>query len=260
MELYDYVEGGLDSITSYEPLFIETFDEIPDSYNKLDSHELISRTLKGWGAELEESYLYYLQLSTYFTAGYREYSVYDTVYYVNQQFAEETIDTVFHNYMEDQLTMTNGVLFQWGDDPAVPLFTTPQWKAPVDRTGDDIYDPANYKLPATIPTVQKGKSFPVSWTLVKDVATDDEADYAVNVYELKPKQTVEEAIAENEVLVSRNITDGDEISPADEEFFKVFQPKKTYVMTLSTIVYSETNGYHFENGNEAMPIVFKIVK
>ena len=260
IELYDYVEGGLDSITSYEPLFIETFDEIPDSYNKLDSHELISRTLKGWGAELEESYLYYLQLSTYFTVGYREYSVYDTVYYVNQQFAEQTTDTVFHNYIEDQLTMTNGVLFQWGDDPEVPLYTTPQWKAPVDRTGDDIYDPANYKLPTTIPTIKKAKSFPVSWTLVKDVAPGDEVDYAVNVYELLPNQTVEEAIADNDVLVSRNITDSDEISFGDEEFFKVFLPKKTYVMTLSTIVYSEENGYHFENGNEAIPIVFKIVK
>ena len=41
---------------------------------------------------------------------------------------------------------------------------------------------------------------------------------------------------------------------------KVFSPNKTYVMTLSTTVNSESNGYHFENGNQALPITFKVVK
>ena len=43
-------------------------------------------------------------------------------------------------------------------------------------------------------------------------------------------------------------------------FFKVFSPKKTYVMTLRTNVQSELNTYHFENGNAALPIVFKMVR
>lgn len=72
--------------------------------------------------------------------------------------------------------------------------------------------------------------------------------------------TLEEAVAMNPVLVTRTITDAHEISETDTEFFKVFSAKKTYLMTLSTEVYSESNAYHFENGNEALPVVFKIVK
>ena len=89
----------------------------------------------------------------------------------------------------------------------------------------------------------------------------DKVKYEVNVYELKPDQTLEEAVSKNEVLVTRTITDANEISDNDTDFFKVFSTKKTYVMTLSTNVDGESNTfYHFENGNRALPVVFKIVK
>jgi predicted P-loop ATPase/GTPase len=85
-------------------------------------------------------------------------------------------------------------------------------------------------------------------------------EYEVNVYELKSGQTPEEAVVLNDVLVTRTVTDATKISASDSDFFKVFSAKKTYVMTLSTSVNSESNFYHFENGNEALPIIFKIVK
>ena len=174
--------------------------------------------------------------------------------------AEHVHDTVSREFVEEELTYSNGVMFRWGDDPEAPDFTTPQWKAPVDRTGDDIYDPANYGLPASIPEIQKAKTFLVSWTPVKDVVKGDEVEYEVNVYELNSGQTLEEAVSKNEVLISRTVTDANEISEMDTDFFKVFSSKKTYVMTLSTNVYGGNGTYHFENGNRALPIIFKIVK
>lgn len=261
IELYYYVDGGVDSITAYEPLFREEIDEVPDEYNKMDSHELISRTLKGWGSELEQGYLYYLQLTGNYTLDYWNYSIADTSFYVNEMFAEHTRDTVSREFVEDELlAYSNGVFFQWGDDPEAPAYTTPQWKAPVDRSDDDIYDPVNYVVPASVTELKKAKTFPVSWTPVKDVAEGDEVQYEVNVYELKPGQTLEEAVATNEALVTRTVTNANEISETDTDFFKVFSPKKTYLLTLSTIVLSESNAYHFENGNGALPVVFKIVK
>ena len=260
IELYENVEGGIDSITAYEPLFVEEIEEVPESYNKMDSHELISRTLAGWGTDLEQGSLYYLQLSSFYTVDYWNYSVADTNFYVNEMLAEHVHDTVSREYVEEELTYSNGVMFQWGEDPEAPEFTTPQWKAPVDRSGDDIYDPVNYKLPDSVPEIQKAKTFSVSWTPVKNVTKGDEVEYEVNVYELKPDQTLEEAISANEALVTRTIIDANEISGKDKDFFKVFSPKKTYVMTLSTNVNSESNTYHFENGNRALPIIFKVVK
>jgi hypothetical protein len=57
------------------------------------------------------------------------------------------------------------------------------------------------------------------------------------------------------------VTDGTGIFENDPQFFKVFSVKKTYVMTLSTEVSGESDTfYHFQNGNEALPIVFKVVK
>ena len=261
IELYDYMEGGIDSITAYEPLFVEEIEEVPESYNKMDSHELISRTLTGWGEELEQGSLYYLQLSSYYTVDYWNYSISDTSFYVNEMLAEHIHDTVSREFVEEEMEYANGVMFQWGEDPEAPEFTTPQWKAPVDRTGDDIYDPVNYGLPTSVPEVKKAKTFPVSWTPVKNVAKGDKVEYEVNVYELKPDQTLEKAISANEALVTRTITDANEISEKDTDFFKVFSAKKTYVMTLSTNVDGESDTiYHFENGNKALPIVFKVVK
>ena len=261
IELYDYMEGGVDSITAYMPLFSEQIEELPDRFSKMDSHELINRTLAGWGSNLEQGNLYYLQLSCIFTVGYWDYTIADTLFYVNEMLAEHVHDTISREFSEDELMYSNGVFFQWGDDPDVPEFKTPQWKAPVDRTGDDIYDPANYTLPTVIPEVQKGNSFPVNWVPVKNVTKGDEVTYEVNVYELKKGQTLQQAISENDVVVSRTVVDGTGIFENDPKFFKAFSPKKTYVMTLSTEVNGESDTfYHFQNGNEALPIVFKIVK
>lgn len=261
IELYDYMEGGIDSIVAYEPLFAEEIEEVPESYNKMDSHELISRTLTGWGSELEQGSLYYLQLSSYYTVDYWNYSISDTSFYVNEMLAEHVHDTVSREFVEEEMEYANGVMFQWGDDLEAPEFTTPQWKAPVDRTGDDIYDPVNYALPTSVPEIQKAKTFPVSWTPLKNVTKGDKVEYEVNVYELKPDQTLEKAISSNEALVTRTITDANEISDKDTDFFKVFSTKKTYVMTLSTNVDGESDTiYHFKNGNKALPIIFKIVK
>lgn len=261
LELYENVDGNIDSITSYEPLFIEKIEEVPESYNKMNSHELVNRTLTGWGTELEQGNLYYLQLTSFFTVDYWEYSIADTLFYVNEMLAEHVHDTISRDFVEEELTFSNGVLFQWGDDPEAPDFTTPQWKAPVDRTSDDIYDPVNYGLPTSVTEVQKSKTFPVTWTPVKNVTEGDEVEYEVNVYELKQDQTLEEALSDNEALVTRTVTDANEISENDKDFFKVFSPKKTYVMTLSTNVYGESDTiYHFENGNRSLPIIFKIVK
>ncbi len=260
IELYEDVDGDIDSITSYEPLFSEVIEDVPASYNKMDSHELISRTLNGWGAELEQGSRYYLQLSSFYTVDYWNYEIADTSFYVNEMLAEHIHDTVSREFVEEELDYSNGVLFRWGDDPEAPDFTTPQWKAPVDRTGDDIYDPVNYGLPTSVPEIQKAKTFPVTWTPVKDVAKGDEVEYEVNVYELLPDQTLEEALSRNDALVTRTVTDVNEISGQDKDFFKVFSAKKTYVMTLSTNVYGENGSYHFENGNKALPIIFKVVK
>ena len=261
IELYDYMDGGIDSITAYEPLFTEEIAELPERYSQMDSHELISRTLTGWGSELEQGSLYYLQLSSSFTVSYWNYSIADTIFYVNEVLAEHIHDTISRDFVEEELMYSNGVFFQWGDDPDFPDYTTPQWKAPVNRTGDDIYDPANYSIPTSVPEVQKTKTFPVAWNPVQNVSRGDDVDYEVNVYELKSGQTLEEAIAENEVIVSRTVTNTNEIPETDSDFFKVFSPKKTYVMTLSTNVYGESDTlYHFANGNEALPIIFKIVK
>lgn len=257
IELYDYLSDGIDSTTAYEPLFTEEIKGLP---NKTNSHELINRTLSGWGANLEQGSLYYLQLSNSFTASYWNYEVADTVYYVNEIMAEHFHDTISRDFVEEEMEYANGVIFQWGDDPEAPEFTTPQWKAPVDRTGADIYDPANYAVPTSVPEVRKAPTFPVSWAPVK-VSKGDEATYEVNVYELKPGQTFEEAVSNNPVLVSRIVTGANQISSSDEKFFKVFSPKKTYVMTLSTDVDGDSETiYHFANGNEAIPIVFKVVK
>ena len=260
VEVYDYMDGGVDSITAYMPLFSDTIREVPDDYSKMDSHELVTRTLEGWGDGLVEGNLYYLQLASTFTAGYWDYEIADTLFYVNEMLAEHVCDTVSREFTEQQLSYANGVFFQWGDDPEAPGFTTPQWKAPVDRTGDDIYDPANYSVPATVPEMKKAKTFPISWAPVNKQDEADEVTYEVNVYELKPGQTVDEAIARNTALVTRTVTDANEIAETDTDFFKVFAPKKTYVMTLGTNVESETYIYHFENGNNAIPVVFKVVK
>ena len=260
IELYNYVDGGVDSITAYAPLFREEIEKLPENYNKMDNHDLISRTLAGWGSELVESNLYYLQLTSLFTVGYWKYSVADTTFYVNNLLAEHVHDTVSREFVEDELMYANGVFFQWGDDPAVPGLTTPQWQAPVNRLGDDIYDPANFAVPTTIPEVQKANAFPVSWAPFKEVAEGDEVVYEVNVIELKEGQSLEEAFSANPVLVTRTVTNANTISEEDADFFKVFAPNKTYVMVLSTTVNSESNVYHFENGNQALPIIFKMVK
>lgn len=259
--LYDYKDGGVDSITAAKPLLSEKIGEVPESYNKMDSHELVNRTLTGWGAKLEQGNLYYLQLSSSFTVGYWKYSISDTCYYVNGQLAEHIHDTISREFVEEEMMYPNGVFFQWGNDPETPVFTTPQWKAPMDRTGDDIYDPANYKLPTVVPEIQKAGTFPVSWTPVKNVTQGDTVEYQVKVYQLKPGQTLEEAVANNKVLVTRTLTNATEISAQDTKFFKVFSPQKTYVMTLCTNVDGESDTiYHFENGNQAIPVVIKIVK
>ena len=260
IKLYDYVDGGLDSIVAYEPLFTEEIEKLPESYNKMDNHDPISRTLAGWGSELVEGNVYYLQLTSLFTVGYWKYSVADTSYYVNQLLAEHVHDTISREFTEDELMYSNGIFFQWGDDPAVPGLTTPQWQTPVNRIDDDIYDPSNFAVPTSIPEVQKAKSFTVSWAPFKDVSDDDVVEYEVKVYELKEGQTLEEALSANTVLATRTVTGANTISKEDKDFFKVFSPNKTYVMTLSTTVNSESNGYHFENGNQALPITFKVVK
>lgn len=248
--LYANQDGDVESITAQEPLMSETLDELPES-----------RTLEGWGAKLEQGKLYYLQLSSNSSVSYWKYTVADTTFYVNEMFAEHVHDTVSREFVDETLALSDGVLFQWGDDPKAPAFATPQWKAPVNRTGDDIYDPANYDLPTSVPEVQKADAFPVSWTSVKDVTPGDVVEYEVKVYELKSGQTLEEAVSENKVLVTRTVTNANAISAQDTKFFKVFSPKKTYVMTLSTTVNGESDTiYHFANGNEALPIVIKIVK
>lgn len=254
LALYENVDGDIDSITSREPLFAEEIGEVAD-------RESVSRTLAGWGAELQQGEIYYMELSNEFTVGYWNYSIADTNFYVNDMLAEHIHDTVSRDFVEDELTLTDGFFFQWGDDPDAPAFVTPQWTAPVDRSGDDIYDPKNYVLPVSLPEVKKDGSFPVSWTPVQDVTPGDEVEYEINVYELKPGQTLEEAVSENQLLVSRTVTDANGIPESDSKFFKVFSTKKTYVMTLSTSVTGESDtDYHFENGNEALPVVFKIVK
>lgn len=256
IELYDYVEGGVDSITAYEPLLSEKIDKLPEN-----SRELVNRTLTGWGSKLQQGSLYYLQLTSSFNADYWNYSIADTIYYVNEMLAEHFHDTISREFVKDELENSDGIFFQWGDDPNAPAFNTPQWKAPVDRSGDDIYDPESYKLPTAIPEVHKDKSFPVSWTYVKNVTQGDKVEYEINVYELKAGQTLEEAVSDNEVLITRTLTDVSAISGQDTEFFKVFSAKKTYVMTLSTSVDGESEtSYHFVNGNESLPIVFKVVK
>lgn len=254
IELYNYMDGGVDSITAYEPIYREVMENVPDH------NELISQKLEGWGAELEQGSLYYLQLTSSFTTSYWDYMIADTSFYVNEMLAEHVHDTISREFIEEELMVPSGVFFQWGDDPNVPGTTTPQWKAPLDRTGDDIYDPVNYELPTAVPEIKKADSFQVSWAPLKNVKKGDKVEYEVNVYELKSGQTPEEAVVLNDVLVTRTVTDATKISASDSDFFKVFSAKKTYVMTLSTSVNSESNFYHFENGNEALPIIFKIVK
>ena len=248
--LYDYVSDDVDSITANAPLMSKTLEKLPESLN-----------LVGWGAKLKQGDLYYMQLKRTFTVDYLKYSIADTVFYVNGMEAEHVHDTVSRDYVTEEMEYSDGVFFQWGDDPDAPAFATPQWKAPVDRTGDDIYDPVNYKLPTSVPEIPMVKTFPVSWTPLKNVTQGDEVEYVVNVYELKPGQTVEEAVAKNKVIVTRTVTDTNEISENDTKFFKVFSPQKTYVMTLGTNVNGESDTtYHFVNGNEAIPVVFKIAK
>ena len=260
IELYDFVDGGLDSILTKEPLHREVIEELPESYNKMDSHQLVNRTLTGWGSKLKQGNLYYLQLVSYPTIGYWNYSIADTCFFVNKKLAEHVIDTISREFVEGDMEYGNGVFFQWGDDPEVPGLRTPQWVAPVDRTDADIYDPANVAVPAVVPEVKKAKSFPVSWTPYNDVAEGDQSAYEVNVYELKDGQSPEEAVATNKLLASRTVTEA-KIAEDDTAFFKVFSAGKTYVMTLTTGVFGESEyTYHFENGSTALPIVFKIVK
>lgn len=250
MELYEDRDGDVDSITAYEPLFSETIED-----------ETLERTLTGWGTKLKQGNLYYLQLSCPFPVSYWNYSIADTNFYVNEMLAQHVHDTISREFVEEELSLYDGVFFQWGDDPEAPTFTTPQWKAPVNRTNDDIYDPANYELPASVPEIQKAKTFPIAWNPVKNVSKGDEVEYEVIVYELKPGQTWEEAVANNDELVSRTVTNATTISGNDTKFFKVFSPGKTYVMTLSTNVTGDSDTiYHFENGNEALPAIFKITK
>ena len=261
LELYDYIDDDIDSITAYEPLHREDIEDVPERFSKPDNQELITRTLAGWGTDLEQGSLYYLQLTSTYTIDYWQYEIADTIYYVNDMVAEHIHDTISREFLEEEIAYPVGVFFQWGDDPEASTFTTPQWKAPVNRTSDDIYDPDNYKLPTSVPEVKKGKAFPVSWAPVKNVSKGDEVTYEVNVYELNSGQTPEEAISENDALVTRTLTDVSSISEEDAKFFKVFSANKTYVMTLSTSVDGESETiYHFENGNEAIPIVFKVVK
>ena len=254
IKLYENVDGGVDSITAREPLFTEKIEEVPED------HEMASRTLVGWGAKLKQGARYYMELSTSYSVSYWNYSISDTSFYVNERLADHKHDTISRDFVEEELKSSDGVFFRWGDDPEAPDFATPQWKAPVDRTADDIYDPESYEIPSTVPEIKKAKSFSVSWTPVKNVAEGDEVEYEVNVYELKPGQTLEEAVSENDALVTRTVTNATEISEKDKGFFKVFSSKKTYVMTLSTNVDGENNYYHFVNGNEALPVVIKIVK
>ncbi|MBO4316640.1 MAG: hypothetical protein J5867_11885, partial [Prevotella sp.] len=224
------------------------------------SPEWISHTLAGWGTAMDQGSLYYMQLSTHFAVDYWEYSIADTSFYVNEMLAEHKHDTISRDFMEEELVHSDGIFLQWGDDPQAPSIATPQWKAPVDRTSDDVYAPENYELPISVLEVQKDNAFPVSWTPVK-LSRGDEAEYEVNVYEVKADQTLEEAVSENEALVSRTMINVNEINEKDKSFFKVFSPQKTYVMTLSTNVSGESDTiYHFKNGNEAIPIVFKVVK
>ena len=260
LALYNYIKGAdVDSITANEPLYRENIGELPERYNKMDSHELVSRTLAGWGTELKQGNRYYLQLTRSSSIGYWKYSISDTSFYVNEQLAEHIHDTISRNFIQEDLKHSNGVFFQWGNNPEVSDFTTPQWKAPVDRTRDDIYDPVNYRIPASVPEIQKDKAFPVIWAPVKNVTKGDKVEYEVNVYELKPDQTLEEAIAMNDALVTRTVTDANTISESDAKFFKIFSSKKTYVMTLSTTVTGDSKTiYHFENGNAALPIIFKV--
>lgn len=260
IEVYDYMDGGVDSITAYEPLCSAYLENVPDRYSMMDNHELISLTLDSCGTMLEQGNLYYLQVASYFTVGYWNYMIADTSFYVNEMLAENIHDTISREFVEEELMYPDGVFFQWGDDPNVPGVTTPQWKAPVNRSSDDIYDPASYVLPISIKEVQKAGTFPISWAPVKTLVKGDVEEFEVNVYELKSGQTMEEAISSNQALVTRTVTKAHEISANDAAFFKVFSPGKTYIMTLATNVQSDSNFYHFENGNEALPIVFKIVK
>ena len=247
IKLYNYRDEGLDSITANPPLISETIEK--------------GRTLNGWGSTLKQGNLYYLQLSCDYTVDYWNYMIADTTFYVNGMVAEHLHDTVSRVFVEERQTQSNGVYFQWGDDPEAPGFTAPQWTAPVNRSNDDSYDPLNYSLPTAVPEVQKAKAFPVSWTPLKSVSQGDKAVYEVNVYELKPRQTPEEAISENAALVTRSVSEDHAIPESDTKFFKVFSATKTYVMTLSTSVEGDSDTfYHFKNGNEAIPAVFKVVK
>lgn len=247
LALYDYVEDGVDSITAQTPLHTERLEAKPEN-----------RTLAGWGANLKQGNLYYLQLSSTYQVSYWDYVIADTNFYVNDMLAEHIHDTVSRNFVETELSQDDGIYFQWGDDPQAPAFTTPQWEAPVNRTKDDIHNKSNYTIPTTVPEVKLDGTFPISWTPVKNIKQGDEATYEVKVYELKQGQTLGEALSSNEPLASRTVTKAHAIT--DAKFFKVFSPSKTYVMTLSTDVNSENNSYHFENGSQAIPIIFKVTK
>lgn len=252
IELYNYKKGGVDSITASEPLIVERVED--------NDKAMISRTLADCGGKLEHGGRYYLQMSCFYTVDYWKYTISDTCYYVNDMMAEHYHDTLTRDFVENEtVKYTEGVCFQWGDNPKAPALVTSQWTAPVDRSGDDVYAPASYELPGAVPEVKKAKTFPVSWTPVKGVAQGDTVEYTVKVYELKPSQTLEKAVSSNKVLVTRT-TGANEISVDDAKFFKVFSAKKTYVMTLGAEVKGENGTHHFKNGNEAIPMVFKIVK
>ena len=261
IELFENVDGDVEAITAQKPLIKAITGEVPERYSKMDNQELIDLALDGWGAKMQQGELYYMQLTSAFKVGYWDYSIADTSFYVNEMLAEHIHDTISRDYLEEEMEYSNGVFFQWGDDPEAPAYAAPQWTAPFDRSEDDVHDPANYKLPVSVPEIQKDQLNHIAWTPVEDITEGDVVEYEVNVYEVKAGQTLEEAISENKALASRTLNFLNKIPENDTRFFKVFSTGKTYVMTLSADVDGESETvYHFENGNEAIPLVFKVVK
>ncbi len=234
---------------------------VPDSKIKGDKHDTVCVSLADWKTALETGQRYYLRLHSSSMVSYKEWTINDTTFYVDNIEAETIHDTVHTKSSLGAKVYDNGILFQWGIDSSLfDQLTAAQFTYPVDMSQADLADTSLRHLPSEIVSAVKTESFNIRWKEASGLNYGDTANYTIVVKELKDKQTLQNAL-KNDTIVNATIRHKNFIDPDDTAFYNKLDVGKKYLLLINTGIDNATKSqYHFAGGKggNGIPIVFKL--
>ena len=259
LDLFELVNSI--QVSESRPALKHKVINVPDSKIKGDKHDTVCVSLEDWKKDLEAGQRYYLRIHSASMVSYKEWTVNDTTWYVDNIEAETTHDTVHTKSIIGSKVYDNGILFQWGVDSSLfDQVTTAQFTYPVDMSQADITDTNYNHLPDEIISAVKTETFNIRWKEASGLNYGDTAIYSITVKELKDKQTLKQAM-KNDTIVNTIVRHKNYIDPEDTAFYNKLNVDKKYLLLISTAIDNSTKSeYHFAEGSggNGIPIVFKV--